>query len=120
MNWPVSEPHGKHNRRLVRDFLTKSSIGSIIVPRLFVWDGASIPRLFWLYATPFEPEYETAALVHDYLCNGGETCSGYVCTRREADYVFYELSIRYGVRRSRAMLMYSAIRLWALVSLQWG
>ena len=115
MNFPESVPHGKDKRRLIRDFLTNTRYGSLIIGTNYVWNGANIPRILWVYATPFDPEYEVAVLAHDYLCDGGELCSGYVCTRKEADQVFFDLSLRYGVRPTRALVMWLAVRLWAML-----
>jgi hypothetical protein len=38
------------------------------VPPGAVTDGASIPRVFWIIAAPFEGKYRDAAVVHDYFC----------------------------------------------------
>jgi uncharacterized protein DUF1353 len=38
------------------------------VPPGAVTDGASIPRVFWTIAAPFEGKYRDAAVVHDYFC----------------------------------------------------
>lgn len=42
-----------------------SRIGVIIVPRDFVTDLASIPRLFWNILPPFG-KYQEAAVIHDW------------------------------------------------------
>jgi len=116
MNYPVSIPHGKDKRKIVHDFLINTTIGSAIVPAGFVWNGANIPRVFWIYSTPFSPEYEVAVLLHDFFCGGGDLCDGYKPTRREIDRMFFDLMLRYGVRRSRALLMYAAVRVWSVFS----
>ena len=38
------------------------------VPKGFVTDGASIPRIFWVYL-PRHGKYTKAAVVHDFLYN---------------------------------------------------
>jgi hypothetical protein len=40
----------------------------IFIPRLFIFDGASIPKFFWrLVGHPYQPRFVVPALVHDPL-----------------------------------------------------
>lgn len=67
-------------------------------------DLASVPRLPLVYmltgATGDEP-----AAAHDHLYRQG------VCTRKQADDVFYELALVCGMPRWRAWLMWCGIRI---------
>ena len=75
------------------------------VPKDAIVDGASIPRALWsLIGGPFEGRYRNASIIHDWFCD--------VRTRAWQDVhkVFYEALLASGVSRSRAMLMYAAVR----------
>ena len=57
----------------------------IIIPRGFITDFASIPRVFWTVLSPDDERYIYAALVHDRLYEQhGEL------NREAADYIFWE------------------------------
>ena len=44
-------------------------IQRLVVPQNFETDGATIPKAFWtLIGPPCLPEFMTAAIVHDYMC----------------------------------------------------
>lgn len=62
--------HGSNNKtryRLLEGLEIKlSSSKVIIIPKGFVWDASSTPRLFW-WLLPPEGDFELAALIHDYL-----------------------------------------------------
>ena len=62
--------HGSNNKtryRLLEDLHIKLSFGlDITIPKGFVWDASSTPRLFW-WLLPPEGDFEIAALIHDYL-----------------------------------------------------
>ena len=39
------------------------------IPKLFRWDGATIPRLaWWIIGSKTNPKFRIASLIHDYLC----------------------------------------------------
>jgi hypothetical protein len=81
------------------------SIGNYTVPKGFKTDLASIPR----WATPLVPKlghHLQPAIVHDWM---------YVTklpgvSKADADKLFYTSMLAQGVRKTRAMLMYSAVR----------
>lgn len=57
--WKVSEEFSYTSRMLLGDVYT--------VPRAFVTDLASVPRIFWRFFPP-DGTYTQAAVLHDYLC----------------------------------------------------
>ena len=78
-----------------------------IVPRKFIFDGATIPQIFQgLTYTPFHPHVMTAALVHDYLYTSKEV------SRKEADKLFRDLLVLNCVDEGVADLMYNAVRMF--------
>lgn len=93
--------------RLEKDFRVKTSKGLITVPRNFVTEGASIPRVFWNILHPFGP-YFGAAIVHDWLYSPlNETF-----TRLESDLIFKELMYKSGVGFMKRETIYRAVRMF--------
>lgn len=75
------------------------------VPVGAFFDGASIPRVFWtLIGSPYVGAYRKAAIVHDHYC--------VVKARRWQDThrMFYEAMRCDGVGKSKAGVMYYAVR----------
>ena len=58
------QPYDKHKFILLEDFKYKDHV----VPKGFITDGATIPRIFWFIYPPNRPDYLPAAVIHDYLC----------------------------------------------------
>lgn len=42
---------------------------NVRVPKGFITDGATIPRVFWWIIPPFKPKFLPAIIIHDYLCD---------------------------------------------------
>lgn len=47
----------------------------VTVPKAFLTDGASVPRLFWNIFPPWG-KYGQAAILHDYLCENRQLTNG--------------------------------------------
>ena len=80
---------------------------TIIVPRYFSYDGATIPSLAWhtIY-TPFDPIVMTPALIHDWLY------ANHQVSKNAADHVFRNLLCENGVPPPKAELMYTGVKLF--------
>jgi hypothetical protein len=89
--------------RLERDFTADTMMGPITVPAGFIWDSASVPRIFWNIIPPWG-SWASGALVHDYLYKH------HPFERYKADAVFFGLMIRDNVVRWRAVTMWAAVR----------
>ena len=79
----------------------------------FVFDWASIPRIFWHILPPAGVAghpYGIAALVHDWLYRHG-AIQGEPIDRLTADRVFLDIMLYVGVRPLIARTMYRAVRL---------
>jgi hypothetical protein len=59
------QPYDKHKFILLEDF----EYNGYTVPKGYITDGASIPRIFWSFYPPNRPDYLPAAIVHDHLCD---------------------------------------------------
>jgi hypothetical protein len=83
----------------------------IAVPAGFTFDGASIPRFAWVViGAPFEPDYQLAACVHDWICERSNELGNYEA-RVMGDALFFLLLARAGVPRWKRVAMYLAVRL---------
>lgn len=84
------------------------------VPAGAIVDGASIPRILWIFGSPFVGDYRRASVIHDHFCK--------VKTRdwRSTHRVFYYGCISDGVWELKAKVMfaavYSAARRWSLAT----
>jgi Protein of unknown function (DUF1353) len=73
-----------------------------------VIDGASIPEAIWsqIMGTPFIGDYRRASVVHDVACQRRPLSS------KDAHRMFYEAMIADGTPKARALLFYTAVRLF--------
>lgn len=55
------------NNRMLVVFLNDVIICNIPIPKGFITDGATIPKLFWNILSPFGRFFKSCAL-HDYIC----------------------------------------------------
>ena len=91
--------------RLLEDITVSSCGYEITVYKGFIFDGASIPKLFrGLIGSPFTGKYTVAALVHDALY------ASEALERQEADEIFLDLMKEYGVGYLKRYTMYWAVR----------
>lgn len=103
-------------------FRTPDRFIRVIVPKGFVSDGASVPRLAWTISG-LRPDglIRAAALVHDYLYKKNGACQdGFVghstqfkVTRAQADMMFKMLMEAAGMSKYRVFLAYSSVRMFA-------
>jgi hypothetical protein len=76
----------------------------IVVPRMFSYDGATIPSLAWkLIYTPFDPIVMAPALVHDWLY------SNHQVSKEDADTALKNLLMQNGVPGDKASIIHKAV-----------
>ncbi len=75
----------------------------------WVYDMASIPKPFWMIGHPASPRFQRAAKVHDILLK-------LRLSRSDSDDVFYRVLREDGVGKIRAGLMWSAVRLYGMIT----
>lgn len=91
---------------LLDDFIAETLKYKFKIKKGFVFDGASIPKLFWnVIGSPFTGKYKEAALVHDALY-----ASEYF-KRKECDDIFLDLMERADVGYFKRYTMYWAVRI---------
>ncbi|EGK8127688.1 DUF1353 domain-containing protein [Campylobacter volucris] len=100
----ILKPFSKDRFILVQDyeFNLKSFKGKI--PANFTSNGANIPRIFWSIFPPNSPEYLSAVVVHDYLCEKANTKNDY----KLADLALYEAMQELGCSKFKTFVFYHA------------
>ena len=96
---------------LVGDYVYQIEEYSIRVPKGFVTDYASIPRIFRPIVLPYG-KHSGASVVHDYLYSKG--CNLNI-ERKKADKIFLEILKEEGVNPILARLMYVAVRIFGKI-----
>jgi hypothetical protein len=76
----------------------------VIVPRGFVTDLASVPKIFWS-VLPRDGQYLSAAILHDYMYWDQR------CTRQEADLILKSNMEDFGVSGFNKTAVYQAVKL---------
>lgn len=79
----------------------------ILIPMLFKTDLASIPRLFWAFYSPFDFQYISPAILHDYLYSCPNDLS-----RKDVDDIFYYSLIHSGSDKFTASLFWLTVRVF--------
>jgi len=74
----------------------------------FKTNGVDIPRLFWSIYPPNNPEYLTAVVIHDYLCELASSRIGY----KIADLALKEALRRLGVSEFKTWVFFNACNLY--------
>ena len=79
----------------------------IKVPKGFITDFASVPRLFWIILPP-DGKYTQAAVLHDYLYSTPRL-------RKESDRIFKNAMKVLGVPMWKYGIMFSAVRMFGWI-----
>lgn len=109
MTIPIVKPVGKYQFELVENYTYKD----FIVPKGYITDGASVPRIFWNILPPNKAEYLSAAIVHDYLTDLATEKKS--ITFKLADNTFKEMLVELGVKKREVFLLYTGVRLYHLL-----
>ena len=80
---------------------------TIIVPKGFQTDFASIPRLFWNIVSPESPYIREASVIHDWLYT-----QKVIYTRKQADEILRAAMIELGASRYLAGIVYWSVRIF--------
>ena len=94
------------NHGAYREVVEAYTYKNITIPAGFTTDGASIPDWLQNIFDPFEPDYLTAAVIHDYLYYTKQV------SRKEADKIFLEVMLEMGTSFWKAHIFYLAVRVF--------
>jgi len=102
---PKSMPYCPGYEILLEEFKFSWKDKKYTIPKGFIWDGASIPRLVWRsFGHPFMQEFREASLIHDLFYDCG------LVDRKSADEALKFFLRANGVSDTKASLMYAAVR----------
>lgn len=106
---PVLKPYSKDRFVVVRSYqtdvpLSGDEIHTIKIPAGYMTNGADIPRVFWSIFPPNSPEYLSAVVVHDWLCD--------LEKYKLADEILKEMMGVLGVAKWKVYAFYFACRLY--------
>lgn len=82
-----------------------------IIPKGFVWDGATIPRVLW-GITGIDPFgwVNAASLIHDYIYKDeGKMTNGTYISRKEADELFVKMILELKLINNNFTWLYKQI-----------
>lgn len=97
----VIKPYSKDRFELVEDYF----YNDILISKGYKTNGADIPRIFWSIFPPNSPEYLSAVVVHDYMCDNGKY------SKKQADEYFYKALREIGISWWKAKLFYT----WVII-----
>ncbi|MDL0088172.1 DUF1353 domain-containing protein [Campylobacter gastrosuis] len=100
---PILKPYDKDKFELTQDY----KYGEIIVPAGYKTNGANVPRLLWSIYPPNSPEYLSAVVIHDYLCDKEEY--------KKADEILKKMMTELGVAKWKIYAFYYACRVYHLI-----
>lgn len=117
-------PIWKNKWELLEDYTHDIKYGwmnfTITIPKGFIFDWASIPRIFYIIGTPMSTDTIVPALIHDYLYRIQAT------SRSFADMFFFQIMKETDVSFIKRVLYYVWVRIWGWIawidnkkSLQW-
>ena len=89
----------------------ENSDGEIRVPKGFITDFASIPRVFWTILPP-DGKYTQAAVLHDFLYYKKGKLTNMKLSRKECDGVFLEAMEVLSVSWIKRHTIYRAVRMF--------
>lgn len=123
---PLLKPFDKDKFELMQDYeyqtdflqIREASEPKLVqIPKGYKTNGANVPRLFWCIFAPNSPEYLSAVLVHDFLCDEAEL--KFKSDKRHgrhlflfADAVLKQMMGELGVKRWKFQCFYYACRAW--------
>lgn len=96
----------KNCRQTVEPLVWKSEKDEIIVPAGFIYDGASVPRIFTAILPNSGERYDRAACLHDFLY------ATRMFDRKKCDEIFLEAMKFDKVAKWKAWAMYQSVRLF--------
>lgn len=106
MDRVVLKPCEKDKFELVESYFYECGFGRVDVPQGYKTNGANIPRLLWSIYPPNSPEYLSAVVVHDFLCDKAYKNNKNYEDFILADKVFFIALKELGVDRFKSALFY--------------
>lgn len=129
---PINDKEYELEKEYAYEFVLNNATFRISVPKGFIYDGASVPRILWTL-TGILPDglIRAGALLHDYIYHhqgilpawrlmihteNGWQKSTLELTRPIADNIFLEAMIKAGVRSTKAHVAWAGVRVGGWVA----
>ena len=102
--YPVTRQINEIEFELMEDYIVVlPNLKILYIKKGFIFDGASIPKLFWsIIGSPFG-KYTASALIHDALY------ASELLPREDADTIFINTMVYKGVNEDKRNAMYLAV-----------
>lgn len=95
-------------------YLDDTFTSYVYVPRGYLTDGASVPRMFW-NIIPAWGEYGQACVLHDYLCEYNYYFDGlnsFTLSRKKVNKIFDDSMRVLNVSNSKRFLIYNGVEFY--------
>ncbi|MBZ7981948.1 DUF1353 domain-containing protein [Campylobacter sp. RM12640] len=102
----VLKPFDKDKFELIENYSYECGFGVVDIPTGYKTNGANIPRVFWSIYPPNSPEYLSAVVVHDFLCDKAYKNDKNYDDFILADNIFFIALKELGVDRFKSALFY--------------
>ncbi|AQW80800.1 putative DUF1353 domain protein [Campylobacter pinnipediorum subsp. pinnipediorum] len=106
------KPFSKDKFELVEDFI----FDGVKIPKGYKTNGANIPRILWCFFPPNSPEYLSAIVVHDYLCDVADSTIKDDTLKnvsfKYADDMFLKALLELKVNKFKSKLFYYSCRFY--------
>lgn len=92
----------------------KYQVGRLIItiPAGFISDGASTPKVLWVFFPPWDKRYAVASIIHDYLYSELNITG---LNKELSDEIFIKIMEENGVGIIKRRLMYRAVSMFGSV-----
>lgn len=97
----VIKPYSKDRYEVAENYI----YDDIVIPKGYKTNGADIPRIFWSIFPPNSPEYMSAVVVHDYMCDNDKLFS-----KEYADNVFKKALQELEVNPIKVWIFYNVVK----------
>lgn len=105
LNTPLLKPSQRFDFELSEPFNVQVNHTIYSVPKGFITDLASVPRVMWACYSPNDTRTIRAAILHDYIYRFNVSV-----TRKQADDIFFHSLIKGGTPRCTAIKYYVGVR----------
>lgn len=95
-------------------YLDDSYTSYVYIPKGYLTDGASVPKVFWNIIPPWG-KYGQACVLHDYMCEHNYYFDGmysFVMSRKQVNYTFNEAMKVADVPTAKRRLIYSGVEVY--------
>ena len=75
----------------------------VVVSKGYKTNGADVPRIFWSFYPPNNPDYLPAVIIHDYMCDMGQYEKG--------DLYFREILREIGISSLSVFILYYGVKI---------